>query len=482
MAQKSKSKKTKSLLQQVCHPDAAGIDLGATEFYAAISKERAAAAGEKYSVKIFSTFNCGIAAAITWLKVHEVKTVAMESTGNYWVALYDQLITAKFDVFLVNASHCKALPGRKTDVCDAQWIQQLHTSGLLRKSFLPEDDFRVIRYLMRHRDGLIREAAREIQRMQKVLVQMNVQLHHAISDIDGLSGRAIIEAILAGERDPGTLADLRHPSCKTPRKKVMAALAGNFRDEYLFVLGQDYRRWQRVREEIAEAERELSQRLAACPGMEPLPSAENPPAESTPKKEPKRKPRVYKLSSAKGSRKNNLEVDFQAQAARIYGVDLSTIPGVSDGVLAALLAEIGGRDEFLKNFTSVSRFTSWLGQCPDNRITGGRVKRAKTRSVDSPLAKALRLAAMTLWRNKSYLGDYCRKMKARLGKPEGITATAHKLARVIYAMIATGQPFDESIGQKASEETLQRQINNLAKKAKKLGMTLTMSTFNAAIS
>lgn len=479
MAKKSKTKKIKSLLQRVCHPDAAGIDLGATEFHAAIGKERAAAAGEKHSVRIFSTFNSGIAEAIAWLQQHEVKTVAMESTGNYWVALYDQLIAAKFEVFLVNASHCKALPGRKTDVCDAQWIQQLHTSGLLRKSFLPEDDFRVIRYLIRHRDGLIREAAREIQRMQKVLTQMNVQLHHAVSDIDGLSGRTIIEAILAGERDPGTLADLRHPGCKTPRKKVMEALAGNFREEYLFVLGQDYRRWQRVRDEILEAERELSKRLAACPGMQPPPK-ENTPAESTSEKGTKRKGRVYKLN-AKGSGKNNLEIDFQAEAARIYGVDLATIPGVSDGVLAVLLAEIGGRDEFLKNFTSVSRFTSWLGQCPDNRITGGRVKQAKTRSVNSPLARALRMAAMTLWRNQSYLGDFCRKMKARLGKPEGITATAHKLARIIYAMIATGKPYDESIGDKASEKAIQRQIANLSRKAKKFGMTLTMSTNNAAV-
>ena len=404
----------------------------------------------------------------------------MESTGNYWVALYDQLIAAKFDVFLVNASHCKSLPGRKTDVCDAQWIQQLHTSGLLRKSFIPEDDFRVIRYLMRHRDGLIREAASDIQRMQKVLTQMNVQLHHAVSDIDGLSGRAIIEAILAGQRDPGILADLRHPNCRTPRKKVMEALAGNFREEYLFVLGQEYRRLNRVRDEIAETERELSKRLAACPGMQPLPPVENPPAENTPENAPKRKTRDYKLT-AKNSRKNPLQVDFQAEAARIYGVDLATIPGVSDGILATLIAEIGGRDEFLKNFTSVSCFASWLGQCPDNRITGGRVKKAKTRSVDSPLARALRMAAMTLWRNESYLGDFCRKMKARLGKPEGITATAHKLARIIYAMIATGQPYDESIGEKASAATIQRQIINLTKKAKKLGMTLTMSTDNAAV-
>lgn len=470
MAKKSKTRKIKNLLQQVCHPDAAGIDIGATEFYAAIGREQAALAGEESTVKSFLTFNSGIAEAIVWFKKHGIKTVAMESTGNYWVALHDQLAKAGFEVFLVNASHCKALPGRKTDVCDAQWIQQLHTAGLLRASYVPEDDFRAIRYLMRHRDGLIKEAARQIQRMQKAFTQMNVQLHHAVSDIDGLSGRTIIEAILAGQRDAEVLADLRHPNCRTPRKIVVAALTGNFRDEYLFVLGQNYKCWQQKREEIFEAERELAHRLAACSGV----LDDDPSTEQNQDGQPAG--RDYTLE--KSSRKHDLGVNFQAEAARIYGVDLSAVPGVADGVLGTLIAEVGGRDDFLKHFTSGSRFASWLGQCPDNRITGGRVKATKTRKVDSPLAVALRMAAMTLWRSDTHLGDYCRKMKARLGKPEGITATAHKLARIIYAMISSGTAYDESIGKQTSEKTFQRQVKNLVRKAKKIGLTIDISTLN----
>lgn len=470
MAKKNPKRKTKSLLNQVHHPDAAGIDIGATEFYVAVDREKALAADEKQSVRHFSSFNTGIAEAAGWLKGHGIKTIAMESTGNYWVALYDLLSEAGFDVRVVNASQCKALPGRKTDVCDAQWIQQLHTAGLLRASYIPEDAFRPVRYLTCHRDGLIKEAARGIQRMQKAFTQMNVQLHHAVSDIDGLSGRAIIEAILGGERDAGVLADLRHPSCRTPRATVVEALTGNYRDEYLFVLGQNYRRWQRVRGEIGECERKLAEVLAACPGAAAQEqSAAGGDGETG---------RDYLLDLSKSARKHELEVNFRAEAARIYGVDLGTVPSIADGVLAALMAGIGGRDEFLASFASEKRFTSWLGQCPDNRITGGRVKGSKTRSVDNPLSVALRMAAMTLWRSDNHLGDYCRKMKARLGKAEGITATAHKLARIIYAMIESGKPYDESIGQKAAGRNLERQITNLRKKAEKLGLTLLESSAN----
>jgi hypothetical protein len=341
----------------------------------------------------------------------------------------------------------------------------LHTAGLLRSSYIPEDAFRAVRYLTRHRDGLIKEAAREIQRMQKAFTQMNVQLHHAVSDIDGLSGRKIIEAILEGERDAKVLANLRHPSCRTARKTVIKALSGNYREEYLFVLKQDYQRWQRVREEISEAERELAKRLAACPGA----------AIQT---EAKKEGRNYELELPKSSRKHELCVNFRAEAARIYGVDLGTVPSIADGVLATLMSEIGGREEFLKSFPNAKRFASWLGQCPDNRITGGRVKRTKTRSVDNPLAVSLRMAAMTLWRSETYLGDFCRKMKARLGKAEGITATAHKLARILYAMIETQAAYDETIEKKSETVSLERQIKNLKKKAEKLGVTIELSVPN----
>jgi transposase len=493
MAKKSKQRKMKSLLQQVCHPDAAGIDIGAEEFYVAVGKEKINPAGGESPVRSFSSFNTGIAAAIEWLKGHNIKTVAMESTGNYWVALFDQLQQNGLEVCLTNASHCKALPGRKTDICDAQWIEQLHTAGLLRSSYVLEEDFRAIRYLMRYRDSLIKEGARNIQLMQKAFTQMNVQLHHAVSDIDGWSGRQIIEAILAGERDPEALADLRHPNCRTPRKTVIEALSGNYRNEYLFVLRMNYERWKSVRRQIYEIEAELAGLLEQCPaaetsgpaaidlsetgsGIEIGPGAESSPQEAghTPQ------PHIhYQLDMEKSKRKNEPGVCFRSEAMRIYGVDLSGIPSIADGVIANILAEIGGKDQFLTSFTSARKFVSWLGKCPDNRITGGRVKSSKTRKVNNPLAVSLRMAAMTLWRSDNYLGEYCRKMKARLGNAEGITATSHKLARIIYAMISTGKPYDPEIGETASEKSLDRQLKALEKKARRLGVTLDTSNLNA---
>ncbi|MEL6172353.1 MAG: IS110 family transposase [Pseudomonadota bacterium] len=473
MAKKKQSGKVKNLLQQVCHPDAVGIDLGAEEFYAAISPETAQAAGLDQSVKMFTTFNSGIREAIEWFAEHGVKTIAMESTGNYWCALYDQLSEAGFEVFLVNAGHCKSLPGRKTDVCDAQWIQQLHTAGLLKKSYIPEDDIRAIRYLMRHRDKQIKNHGSEIQHMQKALTEMNVQLHHILSDIDGWSGQRIIEAIINGERDLGVLTDLRHPACRTARDTVIAALDGNFRPEYLFALKQSFEKSKQIKAQIAEVEAELDRLLSKFSGaateQEELDPAQSQTTDSS--QSPKKH---YQLKTS-GNGKRELNISFIDHARAIYRVDLSTIPGVADGIIGCLLTEVGDASAF-KSFENAQHFASWLGLCPDNRITGRKVKRTKTRKVDNPLAVALRIAAQTLWRSDNALGDYSRKMKARLGKPEGITATAHKLARIIYAVITTGQPYDEAAHQATNPRNLKRQIKNLEKKAAKLGLTLSPIT------
>lgn len=465
MAKLSKRKKQRSLLQQVCHPDAAGIDIAAEEIVVAIPEGR-----DAHTVRSFGTFNADLRDAVSWLLASGIRTVAMESTGNYWVPLYDFLQEARIKVCLVNARHVKGVPGRKTDVQDAQWLQQLHTAGLLNASFVPDKDIRRMRYLYRQRDDLIRAGAREIQHMQKAFNEMNVQLHHVISDIDGLSGRRIIEAIIEGRRDPHELAMLRHPRCKTPLEEVLKALDGNYCEEYVFVLRQAYERWQEAHRQIAEVERFLGQLMAGYQiPLNPLPRSQDAEQAELP----------FGLDSlavpsptGKQSTKHEPLFDVRKHACRIYGTDLSLISGISSGVLGALLTEVGGPDAFKERFRSGKHFASWLGLCPDNRISGNKLLGSKTRPVKSRLAYQLRMGSMTLWRNDSAIGDYCRRMKAKLGNAEGITATAHKLARIIYVLITTGKKYDEAVITQVPEKVRNRRLRNLHKQAQKLGMQL----------
>ncbi len=457
MAKQSKSKKERFLLQQVCHPNAAGIDIAAEEIVVAVPDGR-----DTQAVRSFGTFNVDLQQAVTWLLDSGIETVAMESTGNYWVPLFDLLQEAKIEVCLVNARHVKGVPGRKTDVQDAQWLQQLHTAGLLNASFVPDADVRRMRYLYRYRDDLIRAGAREIQLMQKALNEMNVQLHHVISDIDGLSGRRIISAIIEGQRDPLQLAMLRHSRCKTPLEDVLKALDGNYCEEYVFALRLAYERWMEVHRQITELERFLGNLLKAFKKEEaPMPES----------KAAKQMELPMNLDR-KQDTKHEPIFDVRKHAHRIYGTDLSLIPGVSSGVLGTLLTEVGTADAFKERFHSSKSFASWLGLCPDNRISGNKVLGSKTRSIKSRLAYQLRMAAMTLWRNDSFLGDYCRRMKAKLGNAEGITATAHKLARIIYNLITTGQTYDESHLSRMPLRVRDRRIKNLQKQAAKLGMQI----------
>ena len=353
---------------------------------------------------------------------------------------------------------------------DAQWLQQLHTAGLLNASFVPDKDIRRMRYLYRQRDDLIRSGSREIQHMQKAFNEMNVQLHHVISDIDGLSGRRIIEAIIDGRRDPLELAMLRHPSCKTPLEDVLKALDGNYCDEYVFVLRQAYERWKESQRQIAEAERFLGTLLEAYQVDQTQSECTENAAQAELAFD--LDPLTTPPQKRKQSTKHEPRFDVRKQACRIYGTDLSAIPGISSGVLGALLTEVGGADAFIGRFHSAKHFASWLGLCPDNRISGNKLLGSKTRSVKSRLAYQLRMGSMTLWRNESAIGDYSRRMKAKLGKAEGITATAHKLARIIYTLITTGQPYDEKVITHMSEKVRNKRLRNLQRQAEKLGMEL----------
>jgi transposase len=435
-------------------PDSAGIDIGAEEIVVAIPPDRC-----PDNVRTFTSFTGDLARLRDWLLAHHITTVAMESTSNYWVNCYDILEAAGIECCLVNARHVKGVPGKKTDVCDAQWLQQLHAAGLLKKSFRPAQEILPLRYLTRHRDSLVRESADHLRRMQKVLTEMNLKLHHVFSDIDGVSAQAIIKAILAGQRDPHVLAALRNGRCQSSEARILAALAGNYRPEYLFVLGQLQSCWEEQQQKLAALDAEIQ---AVIERINPTPRpAKNAKDNCYDKPGPRKR---------KQSGKNALHLDYPKESQRYFGTDLTLMDGIGPGVIVSLMSEIGSREHLLTSFKSADGFCAWLGLCPCNAISGGKVLRSATRKVKNRLSEALRLAAFGLERSKTKLGEFCRRMKGRLGKAEGITATAHKLARILYTLIANAATYDESQAFPVKPATRQKQLRQLQSLAKKLGL------------
>jgi transposase len=432
----------------VLHADAAGIDIGAEEIFVAVPAERVLE-----SVRSFNTFTRDLNELADWLKECGVRTIAMESTGVYWIPLYQILESRGFQVFLVNAQHVKNVPGRKSDVSDCQWIQYLHSVGLLKASFRPPDEICVIRSLWRHRESLIHMAAEHIMHMQKALSQMNLQLHHVLSEITGLSGLAILDAILAGERDPVKLASLCNGRVKSPREKVAKSLEGDYRSEHLFALRQSligYRFYQKL---IAEVDVELQLK------MRELPRAEGGPEQMP----PRTKKCFYQRAG------NEPAFDLKGELFRIAGVDLTDVPGVSAITAHTIIMEVGPD---VSRFRSASAFASWLGLCPEKRVSGGKILSTRSRKVKNRAAIALRLGAHCLYRAQNYLGDFHRKMKWRLGAPEAITATAHKLARIVYHLLSTKQPYDESVLLRCDRNENTRAELRLRKQAANLGFML----------
>jgi transposase len=324
----------------------------------------------------------------------------------------------------------------------------------LRKSFRPRKDIVPLRYLMRHRAELVGEASRHCHLMQKVLIEMNLHIHHVFSDVDGDSAQRIISAILAGERDVHKLAALRDRRCRSTPEQIQEALRGDYRAEYLFVLGQCQKRWVQAGQAIAECDEQIATLCRAVQGdtSQPPPSA------------PARQRRLHKNTP--------VSLNLYDEAFRFFGVDLSTVPGISSGTLGTLMSELGTGSQVRASFRSSDAFCSWLGLCPDNRISGGRVLKAKTREVQSRVAAALRMAAQGVSRCDNLMGALCRRLKARLGKAEGIVAVAHKLARIIFAMIATARPYDEQEAFKQTPSSKARQIQRLQQQAAKHGLQL----------
>jgi transposase len=410
----------------ITNPEAAGIDVGAQAHYVAVPEGRA-----EVSVRSFGAYTAQLQELVHWLKDCGIKTVAMESTGVYWIPLFQMLEEAGFEVVLVDARQAKHVPGRKSDVQDCQWLQQLHSYGLLRAAFRPEDSICRLRSLQRHRKSLVECAAMWIEHMQKALNEMNLHLHHVLSDISGQSGLAILEAMVAGERDPRKLASLAHYRVQKSQAQIEAALTGDYRPELLFVLSQSLSNYRQMQQQIAQCDLSIEKQLASMadctnPSQHAEPTTPGP--ASVAGKPRKRKP------------KGGLELTLAAHLKRILGVDLTTIPGLNVLAVLTLLSEIGTN---MAKWRSEKAFVSWLGLCPNNRISGQRVLNSRTRKVVNRAATTLRLAAMLVGKTNTPLGSFYRRKRAQLGAPKAITATARKLGCLIYRLIKNGQPYQE---------------------------------------
>ena len=446
MPKKRKARKTDNAVLPVMRPHAAGIDIGSTEIYVAVPADR-----DAENVRSFPTFTQDLYALADWLKRCSIETVAMESTGVYWIPLFQILEDRGFEVCLVNARHVKNVPGRRTDVSDCQWLQFLHSVGLLRASYRPEQEVCAVRSLLRHRESLVQMGATHVNHMQKALDQMNLQLHHVISDVTGLTGLAIIDAILGGERNPFTLAKLRHDRIKASEEVIAKSLVGDYRIEHLFTLRQSLTAYRSYQHLIDDCDREIRRCLDTF----------QPPGKPTdsPAHEPESKKRPA-----------SADAGLRTELKRVFGVDLTKIPGIRTGIAQMLFGEIG--PDFTK-FRSASAFASWMGLCPDNDISGGKVLWVGTRKVKCRAATSLRMAAQSLHHSKSGLGDFYRRMRAKLGAPKAITAAAHKLARIIFHLVTTRQEFDDTRFAADQLRYIKRQESKLRTKAHALGFQLT---------
>jgi hypothetical protein len=441
--------KTKGFSLECIELNAAGIDVGATEIFVAVPPDR-----DPQPVRSFPTFTADLRAMAAWLVRCRITTVAMESTGVYWIPPHEILEEAGIRVCLVNSKHVKHVPGRKTDVQHCQWLQYLHSVGLLHASFRPDEKICAIRSLSRHRASLIESAAIHVRHMHKALTQMNLQIHHVLSDITGLSGMAIVEAIVAGQRDPVQLATLCHKEVRSSRQTVIKSLAGNYRSEHLFTLKQSLICYKHYQALMADCDREI-ERL-----MRLLDSKTDPPQKDpAPPANPGRQKR----------RKNQFHFAISPELNRIFGVDLTAIPGISALTAHTLLSEIGPD---LSRFPSAAAFASWLVLCPANKKSGGKVLWSRTRQTNSRANCALRIAAQTLARSRTRLGGFYRSMRARLGEPQAITATAHKLARIVYHLLTTGQRYDERVLLNEDQKRAQRYEKRLRKQARTLSFQL----------
>ena len=439
---------------EVVHSHAAGIDVGNKSHYVGIKPGSC-----EQPVQEFGSWTADLKRMVEWLKSHGVKTVAMQSTGVYWVALYEELEQAGFEVYLVNARGTKNLPGRKSDVRECQWLRKLHTYGLLRNSFRPPEEIRAVRTLWRLRERHVREAGRAIEQMQKALTTMNVQLANAVSDVSGVTGLAIIRAILAGERDPWQLAKLRDPRVEASEAEIAYSLQGNWREDVLFELRQVLEGYDFLGRQMARCDEELQKYMAALPSREVSPT-------STPAVEAGA---VGKRARPKRKSKNAPSFDLAAELRRTTGVELLSIDGINVMIAQTILSELGTD---LTAFPSESHFSAWLGLAPQREISGGKLLRHRPRRVKNRVANALRMAAEALSHSDSYLGARYRHLRARLGGLKAVKAMARYLACLVYRLFTYGQAWVDRGSAEYERKRQERELMILKRKATQMGMRL----------
>ena len=431
--------------------DAAGIDIGAEEHWAAVPPGRNT---EGQDVRRFGAFTGELCALADWLKQCGIQTVAMESTGVYWIPLYELLVERGFEVLLVDARQAKNVPGRKTDVLDCQWLQELHTYGLLRGAFRPVDQVCILRSYLRQRSMLVSYASHHIQHMQKALEQMNLKLAHVVSDITGLTGMGIIKAILSGERDPVKLAKLRDPRCKSSEATVARALEGHYREEHLFTLQQAVELVEFYQQQMTACDRQIE----ACLQQFEEKSSETP------------------VTTRRRKRRRGIAFDARSYLYRMTGIDLTQIDSIEGNTALTVISEIGLD---MSRWPTEKHFGSWLGLAPGSKVSGGKRLSGRTKPSANRAAAALRLAAQSLNQSQSALGAYFRRLKARLGAPKALTAAAYKLARIVYRMLKYGAGYVDQGEATYEQRYRDRLLRNLKRRAAELGFQLTAIELNS---
>ena len=432
---------------------AAGVDIGSENHYVAVPEGL-----DDEPVRCFSCFTGDLERLADWLVQTGIQSVAMESTGIYWIPCFEILEERGLEVILVNARHVKNVSGRKSDVLDCQWLQQLHTYGLLEGAFRPPEQVTALRAYMRQRGTLVRYAGSHIQHMQKALRQMNLLLDNVVTDITGKTGMTIIRAIVKGERDPTRLAAYRDRRCKKSEHAIAQSLRGHYREEHLFALRQSVELYDTYNAKILACDEAIEQQLTRFDAHG----------------DPQRLPVGKKKRAA-----NAPAFDVRGELYRMSGVDLTAIDGVSDITALKVLCETGAD---MSRWKSEKHFSSWMGLSPGNKVSGGKILSSKTKPTTNRAAAALRMAAFTLSNSKSALGAYYRRMRSRHGAPKAITATAHKLARLIYNMLKQGREYVDQ-GQDYYERQYQdRVMKNLKRKAAQMGFTLVPASNDGVLS
>lgn len=420
MAKKAKKIHTKKGIElKIVNPDAAGIDIADSEMQVCVPEDR-----DGDNNRRFGSFTRDLNEICSWLKACNIKTVAMEATGIYWIPLYFKLKDSGIDVILVNAREVKNIAEKKTDEADAEWLMLLHTYGLLKASYQPENEARKIRNLTRHRNNILRALSKEVLHMQKAMEQMNIKLSNVLSDIVGKSGLAIIVAIINGERNPIRLAQLADSRCKRSREEIALSLEGTWGEDHLFELKQAYDLYKYLQGQMIECDRMIEQLLKSYTALIDTDMVN------------------FKESKKPIYKKNAVAFNLEHYGYAIWGVNAMRIPGMSSGSLLQLIGELG--QDFVEKFDTPAKFCKWCNLVPNNKISGGKLISSRVSKRKNPVGQVFRLCANTLKDAKNSLGIYFRRIRSRSGHMQAIIATAHKMARILYTMVKNKSEYDET--------------------------------------